>query len=122
MRACARCTWARSRMAELLEVEGLAAGHGEAVVIEDIAFTLDEGQSLAILGRNGAGKSTLVTTLMGLARRHRGSIRLRGEDVSSLSANARVARGLAWVPQERLVFASLTVDEHFRAVARPGPW
>src|SRR5947209_12817380 len=109
---CVRCTWARPRMADLLAVEGLAAGYGEAVVVDDVSFTLGEGQALALLGRNGAGKSTLVTTLMGLARRHRGAIHLRGRAIESLDAFARVGAGLAWVPQERRMFASLTVAEH----------
>ena len=109
-------------MAELLAVEGLTAGYGEAIVIEDIAFTLPEGGSLALLGRNGAGKSTLVTTLMGLTRRHRGDIRLKGAPIAGLPPFERVARGLAWVPQERYMFPSLTVHEHLVAVARPGPW
>ena len=109
-------------MAELLAVEGLTAGYGEAIVIEDIAFTLPEGGSLALLGRNGAGKSTLVTTLMGLTRRHRGDIRLKGASIAGLPPFERVARGLAWVPQERYMFPSLTVHEHLVAVARPGPW
>jgi len=109
-------------MPELLAVEGLTAGYGEAVVIEDIDFTLAAGGSLALLGRNGAGKSTLVRTLMGLTSRHRGDVRLRGESLVALAPYDRVARGLGWVPQERYVFPSLTVDEHLGAVARPGPW
>ena len=55
-------------MAELLAVEGLTAGYGDAVVLEDVALTLDEGDSLALLGRNGMGKTTLLVTLMGLTR------------------------------------------------------
>ena len=109
-------------MAELLAVEGLTAGYGEAVVIDDISFTVREGGSLALLGRNGAGKSTLVRTLMGLTNRHRGDVRLKGESVAARPPFERVARGLAWVPQERYMFPSLTVDEHLTAVARPGPW
>ena len=109
-------------MAELLRVEGLRAGYGDAVVIEDIAFALDEGTSLALLGRNGVGKSTLVTSLMGLTRRHAGDIRLRGASIAALPPHARAARGLGWGPQERFVFPSLTVHENITAVARPGPW
>src|SRR5207302_1268202 len=108
--------------AELLEVERLTAGYGEAVVIDDLSFALAEGASLALLGRNGAGKSTLIATLMGLTRRHRGEIRLRGTALAPLDSFARVAKGLAWVPQERYMFPSLTVEEHLTAVERPGPW
>ena len=109
-------------MAELLAVEGLSAGYGEAVVLDDVSFTLPAGGSLALLGRNGAGKSTLVRTLMGLTNRHRGDIRLKGESITALAPFDRVARGIGWVPQERYMFPSLTVHEHLSAVARPGPW
>ena len=109
-------------MAELLAVEGLTAGYGDSVVVEEIAFRLDAGESLALLGRNGVGKTTLLTTLMGLTHRHRGSIRFKGEDISALPAFARARAGLGWVPQERFMFPSLTVHEHLTAVARPGHW
>jgi branched-chain amino acid transport system ATP-binding protein len=109
-------------MAELLAVEGLSAGYGESVVIEEIAFALGAGESLALLGRNGVGKSTLLTTLMGLTHRHGGSIRFKGEDIAALPPYARARAGLGWVPQERFMFASLTVHEHLTAVARPGHW
>jgi branched-chain amino acid transport system ATP-binding protein len=68
------------------------------------------------------GKTTLLVTLMGLARLHRGAIRLRGADIGELSTYRRVHSGLGWVPQERRIFASLTVEEHLTAVARPGQW
>jgi branched-chain amino acid transport system ATP-binding protein len=109
-------------MPRLLELEGVTAGYGEAVVIEDIALALDAGESLALLGRNGVGKSTLLTTLMGLTRLHSGAIRWKGNDISRLPAFARAHAGLGWVPQERLMFPSLTVHEHLTAVARPGHW
>jgi len=109
-------------MASLLEVERLTAGYGESVVLDDVSFALDEGASLALLGRNGVGKTTLLLTLMGLARRHAGSIGWRARDIATLAPYARARLGIGWVPQERFVFASLTVDEHLSAVARPGPW
>ena len=107
-------------MAELLKLESVAAGYGDAVVLEDISFSLAAGASLALLGRNGVGKTTLLVTLMGQTRLHRGSIEFLGQDVSRLATHRRAARGLGWVPQERLVFPSLTVAEHLSAVARPG--
>ena len=61
-------------MAELLRVQGLTSGYGEAVVIEDVGFSLEEGRSLALLGRNGTGKTTLLTTLVGVTRYRAGSI------------------------------------------------
>ncbi len=109
-------------MPELLRLENVVAGYGDSVVIDDVSFSLEEGDSLALLGRNGVGKSTLLVTLMGLTRLHRGSVRLRGRDLAAVPTFRRVRAGLAWVPQERLVFPSLTVEEHLTAVARRGPW
>jgi branched-chain amino acid transport system ATP-binding protein len=109
-------------MAELLAVEGVRAGYGGAVVLEDISLRLDEGDSLALLGRNGVGKTTLLVTLMGFTEMHRGSIRLRGADIAGMPAHQRARAGLGWVPQERMMYPSLTVEEHLTAVARPGHW
>jgi branched-chain amino acid transport system ATP-binding protein len=109
-------------MAELIAVAGLSAGYGAAVVLDDISFTLDQGDSLALLGRNGVGKTTLLVTLMGITRKHRGTLRWRGADLSRLPTHRRAAAGLGWVPQERFMFPSLTVEEHLQVVARPGDW
>ena len=109
-------------MNELLTLERVSSGYGEAVVLEDISFTLREGDSLALLGRNGVGKSTLLVTLMGLARQHGGTIAWRGEDLARVATYRRAHAGLGWVPQERCMFPSLTVEEHLTVVARPGEW
>jgi branched-chain amino acid transport system ATP-binding protein len=109
-------------MAELLAVEGLTAGYGDATVLEDVALTMDEGDSLALLGRNGMGKTTLLVTLMGLTRMREGTLRWRGADLAAMPTHRRSRAGIGWVPQERFMFASLTVEEHLTAVARPGPW
>jgi branched-chain amino acid transport system ATP-binding protein len=109
-------------MPELVALEGVTAGYGESVVLEDVSLTLDEGDSLALLGRNGVGKTTLLVTLMGLTRLHRGSLRWRGGDLKALPTHRRSRSGLGWVPQERFMFASLTVEEHLTVVARPGRW
>ncbi len=109
-------------MAELLAVEGVTAGYGESVVLEDVALRMDEGDSLALLGRNGMGKTTLLVTLMGLTRLHRGRLAWRGADLAALPTYRRSRSGLGWVPQERFMFPSLTVEEHLTAVARRGHW
>ncbi|MGN8021490.1 ABC transporter ATP-binding protein [Phyllobacterium sp. 22229] len=109
-------------MAELLTVEGLSAGYGQASVLDGISFTMRSGESLALLGRNGVGKSTLMRTLMGLTRRHAGVIRFAGVDVTARAPHRRARAGLGWVPQERAMFPSLTVEEHLTTVARLGPW
>src|SRR5205085_12151239 len=109
-------------MSELLKVERLSAGYGEAVVLNDISFALGEGQTLALLGRNGTGKTTLINTLAGATRQHGGSIMLAGAALHRLPSHQRAAAGIGWVPQERNIFKSLTVDENLTAVARPGRW
>ncbi len=109
-------------MAELLRLDGVTAGYGDSIVLDDVSLSLGEGESLALLGRNGVGKSTLLITLMGLTSLHRGSLRWRGGDLASLPTFRRAQAGIGWVPQERLMFPSLTVEEHLTAVARPGPW
>ena len=109
-------------MAELLRVANLSAGYGEAVVVQGVDLVVEAGRSLAVLGRNGTGKTTLVNTLIGVTRRHGGTIVLAGRDVTALPAHARAAAGIGWVPQERNIFKSLTVDENLTAVARPGRW
>ncbi len=109
-------------MAELLKVDGLRSGYGEAVVVQGISLTLEQGQSLALLGRNGTGKTTLLNTLVGVTRRHAGRITLGGQDITALPPHQRAAAGIGWVPQERNIFKSLTVHENLTAVARPGAW
>jgi branched-chain amino acid transport system ATP-binding protein len=109
-------------MSELLTVDHLSAGYGEAVVLHDVGFALGEGQTLALLGRNGTGKTTLINTLAGATRQHGGSITLGGVALHKLASHERAAAGIGWVPQERNIFKSLTVHENLTAVQRPGRW
>ncbi|WP_427912744.1 ABC transporter ATP-binding protein [Ramlibacter sp. MMS24-I3-19] len=107
-------------MADLLQVQGLSAGYGEAVVLQNVSFALEEGATLALLGRNGTGKTTLINTLAGATRQHAGSITLGGTALHKLAPHLRAGAGIGWVPQERNIFKSLTVHENLTAVARPG--
>jgi branched-chain amino acid transport system ATP-binding protein len=109
-------------MRELLAVDKVSAGYGESIVLEDVSFAMNEGDSLALLGRNGVGKTSLLVTLMGLTRLHRGAIRWDGADIARVPTWQRSRAGLGWVPQERHMFPSLTVEEHLSVVARPGRW
>jgi branched-chain amino acid transport system ATP-binding protein len=109
-------------MAELISFERVSAGYGDAIVLEDVSLALGDGDSLALLGRNGMGKTTLLVTLLGLTRMHGGTVRWRGNDMAGVPTHQRSRSGIGWVPQERFVFPSLTVEEHLTAVARPGPW
>ena len=106
----------------LLEVQGLRCGYGEAVVLDGVSFEIAAGRSLALLGRNGTGKTTLIDTLVGVTTRHAGRIALAGRAIESLPVYERAGAGIGWVPQERNIFKSLTVEENLSAVARPGPW
>jgi branched-chain amino acid transport system ATP-binding protein len=110
-------------MAEaLLEVSGLTCGYEDSVVLTDVSFALQPGRSLALLGRNGTGKTTLLETLVGVTRRHAGTIMLGGRAIHDLPVAERAAAGIGWVPQERNIFKSLTVAENLSVVARPGAW
>jgi len=109
-------------VSELLRLENVFAGYGEAVVLEGISFSMEEGDSLALLGRNGMGKTTLLSTLMGAARHHSGALHFTGKDLAVVPAHARAHLGLGWVPQERDIFPSLTVEENLTVVSRPGHW
>jgi branched-chain amino acid transport system ATP-binding protein len=109
-------------MAEFLSFDGVTAGYDESVVLEKVSFSLAEGESLALLGRNGVGKTTLLVTLMGFTRLHGGEIRWQGKNINKMAPYRRAQAGLGWVPQERYMFPSLTVEEHLVAVARPGVW
>ena len=106
----------------LLAVKGLVAGYGDSVVLEGVSLQVAPRASLALLGRNGVGKTTLIATLMGLTRVHHGTIRFGGEDITGWRPYRRALGGMGWVPQERDVFASLTVAENLSVIARPGPW
>ncbi|MBI3435129.1 MAG: ABC transporter ATP-binding protein [Proteobacteria bacterium] len=104
----------------LLEVEGLTAGYGDAVILEDLSLTMAESEGLAVLGRNGVGKTTLIRAIMGHARQFGGRLKWRGNDFSNRPAAERVELGLGWVPQERDIFPSLTVEENLLVARRPG--
>jgi branched-chain amino acid transport system ATP-binding protein len=105
-----------------LKLSGVRAGYGETVVLEDIAFELPERGSLALLGRNGVGKTTLLSTVMGHTSFHAGRIEYRGKAIEALPAYERSRLGIGYVPQEREIFPSLTVEENLTVASRPGPW
>jgi len=109
-------------MPDLLDVQALTAGYGEAVVLNDVTFNIAEGQALALLGRNGMGKTTLVNSIVGVTRHIAGTVKLDGRNITGLRPDQRAHCGIGWVPQERNIFRSLTVEENMTAVARPGPW
>src|SRR5690348_11742776 len=99
-------------MSDLLAIDQLRAGYGEAVVLPKMTLNLAEGQVLALLGRNGTGKTTLINSIVGVTRRFSGSVTLAGTDITGLRSDQRARAGIGWVPQERNIFRSLTVEEN----------
>jgi len=106
----------------LLELKGVRAGYGEAVVLDDVALEVPRNGSLAVLGRNGVGKSTLLLTIMGYTRLHQGSVFFDGKDITALPPHRRAQLGIGWVAQEREIFPSLTLEENLTVAARAGRW
>ena len=100
----------------------VSAGYGETIVLEGISLVLPPGQTLTVLGRNGVGKTTLLATIMGHTRLHGGGIRFAGVEIAALPPYRRARLGIGFVPQEREIFPSLTVEENLTVAERPGRW
>jgi branched-chain amino acid transport system ATP-binding protein len=109
-------------MADALQIRKLNSGYGETVVLEDVDLALPGRGSLAVLGRNGVGKTTLLATIMGHTTFHSGFISFGGREISSLPVYERSRLGIGYVPQERLIFPSLTLHENLTVAGRPGRW
>ena len=106
----------------LLEVSGLHAWYGESHVLHGVDFEVRAGEVVTLLGRNGAGKTTTLKSVMGMVPRRGGSVRLRGEELIGRPSNLIARRGLAFCPEERGIFASLSVEENLLLppVVQPG--
>jgi branched-chain amino acid transport system ATP-binding protein len=109
-------------MSEVLKVEGLRAGYGPTVALEDIELSLPERGTLSVLGRNGVGKTTLLATIMGHTTLHAGTIRFAGTPIERMPVFERSRLGIGYVPQARDIFPSLTVEENLTVAGRPGRW
>jgi urea transport system ATP-binding protein len=96
----------------MLEVKDLQVSYGQSEVIGNLGFELGKNETLAIMGRNGMGKTTLMKALMGILRSRKGSVKLDGKDLTPMESFQRVAEGLAFVPQGRMIFSALTVQEN----------
>ena len=96
----------------MLNVSGLRAGYGQSEALHGIDFTVAPGEIVVFVGRNGMGKTTLMKSLIGMLPARAGSIVLDGTDLAHLPSHARVAKGLAFVPQGRMIFATMTVQEN----------
>jgi len=109
----------------LLEVRHVVVHHGQLKAVDDVSFTLNEGEVLAMIGANGAGKSTLLRTIAGLHRATSGAIAVDGHDVAKTSPHRRVQLGISLVPEGRRLFSSMTLEENLRVGAyhaRKGPF
>ena len=106
----------------MLEIRGLTGGWGPTTVIEEIDLSVNAGETVAVIGRNGVGKSTLLELIVGRAQSRAGSIRLGTIELMPLRTFQRSDAGLGYVPQEREVFASLSVQENLAVATRPGRW
>ena len=105
-------------MSPLLSVQGVNASYGEARVLRDVSLDVSAGEVVTLVGRNGAGKTTLLRCLMGLHRPTAGTVTLGGTDITNLPADRRARRGLGFVPDDRGIFASLSVEENLRLPPR----
>jgi len=98
----------------MLNVRAIHQYYGGSHTLRGVSLTLEQGECLALLGRNGVGKTTLLKCLMGVLPVREGSISLDGHDITKLAPHQRAARGIAYVPQGRDIFARLTVEENIR--------
>jgi branched-chain amino acid transport system ATP-binding protein len=96
----------------LLEVEALHARYGYAPVVQGVSFGVDEGEIVSIFGRNGAGKTTTLRTIMGWLRPPQGRIAFAGEPIAGLSPDRIFRKGIAFIPEDRRIFATLSVEEN----------
>ncbi|MBV8446933.1 MAG: ABC transporter ATP-binding protein [Hyphomicrobiales bacterium] len=112
--ACVAPIWGPSMPIDgaLLEIEDLNAWYGESHVLHGISFEVREGETLSLIGRNGAGKTTTLRAILGIVRNRQGAIRFRGEDLTAVPLHGIARRGIGYVPEERGIFASLTVAEN----------
>ena len=99
----------------MLTVTGLNVFYGESHVVRDVSFDLREGETVAIMGRNGMGKTTLLKSLIGILRPRGGKIILNDRDITNAETFDRVAAGMGYVPQGRMIFPYLTVEENILA-------
>lgn len=105
-----------------LQLDNVISGYSETKVLETLSLSIAPGESISVIGRNGVGKTTLLATIMGHTTLHAGLIRLEGSDISAIPSFRRVNLGLGYVPQEREIFPSLTVDENLTVGAKSGTW
>jgi len=105
----------------MLEVQGIHTYYGLSHILFDVSLKVDKGQVVCLLGRNGAGKTTTLKSIMGVTPPSRGRIRFSGEDIRGTAPYQLARKGMGWVPDDRRIFADLTVGENLEIAARRGP-
>lgn len=103
----------------MFNVSHLASGYGQSQVIHDLNFSVEKQEIVAVMGRNGMGKTTLFKTLMGILPTRAGSVTVDGTEISGMESHDRVANGIAYVPQGRMIFPSMTVLENIQTGLPP---
>ena len=96
----------------MMTVDQLNVSYGQSRIIRDVSFEVRPEETLAVMGRNGMGKTTLMKALIGVLKRDSGSIKVDGKELADAEAYNRVRGGIAYVPQGRQIFSSLTVEEN----------
>ena len=96
----------------MLDVQGLRTGYGRIPILNGVSFSVNEGEFIGILGHNGMGKTTLMKSLMGIVPTRSGSVAVGGADITHLKSHQRVAKGVGFVPQGRMIFSAMTVQEN----------
>ena len=99
-------------MSTVLQATGIVAGYAEVEILHGVSISVQEGEMVAVIGPNGAGKSTLLKTIFGLLPVRKGTVLLRGEDVTNQPPDRIVTKGMSFVPQTENVFPSLTINEN----------
>jgi branched-chain amino acid transport system ATP-binding protein len=106
-------------MTALIEAQGLHTFYGASHVLHGVDFAIEPGETVALLGRNGMGKTTLLRSLLGLTPPRRGTVRIKGDDMTGAKPHVIARRGIAFVPEGRGIFPGLSVEEHLALGARP---
>jgi branched-chain amino acid transport system ATP-binding protein len=104
----------------ILAGHALNTYYGQSHILRDVSIAIHAGETIGLMGRNGMGKTTLIRTLVGLVRARRGAVEVDGKDVTRTAAHAIARRGIAYVPEGRGIFASLSVGENIAIAERPG--
>ncbi len=111
---------ASTQVAPILAGQALNTYYGQSHILRDVSIAIRAGETIGLMGRNGMGKTTLIRTLMGLVRARSGAVQIDGKDVTRASAHIIARRGIAYVPEGRGIFASLSVGENIAIAERPG--